>query len=270
MASVTACANYESAFGAYTSQLATVKLDNTEADTKSIAIRSKACTYTYASMILSAGTGIAALVSSYKQAAACDEESSGDSTTTTTETCDLEENASLPECLCLANPRLTGCANEYAKLSTGEDEVAASIGTTSATDTDVSLEGLDTASTISQGEASSSSGSSDVGAPVGGRSGLSSSGVSSARSAAAADGKKSDASDISSGVESGGGGSRSAASSSSANNYRAYLPGGTKDPQKAIAGQEAWAREVTSEGGKSNFEKIRSRYDDNRTSLLNN
>lgn len=271
-ASSTACTEYQTAFSAYASQLPTIKLDNSEADTKSVAIRSKACTYTYASMIVSAGTGIASLVNSYKQSQSCEEETSAETTTTTTETCDLEENASLPECLCLANPRLTGCANEYSKLSTGEDEVAASIGTTSATASDVSLEGLDTSSTISHGETSSSSGSSGVGAPVGGNSGLSSSGVSASRSAASEAAKASDMTEASGGVESGGASGRGGAmaSSASANNYRAYLPGGAKDPQKNMAGQEAWAREVTSEGGKSNFEKVRSRYEDNRTSLLNN
>ena len=40
-----------------------------------------------------------------------------------------------------------------------------------------------------------------------------------------------------------------------------------KDP--AMNGN-SWANEVTGQGGKSNWEKVRDRYKDNNTSLLNN
>lgn len=59
----------------------------------------------------------------------------------------------------------------------------------------------------------------------------------------------------------GGGGSSS--------QYREYLPGGTKDPNKGIAGQEMLVREVTGPGGKSNWEKVKNRYRDNKNTLLN-
>lgn len=44
--------------------------------------------------------------------------------------------------------------------------------------------------------------------------------------------------------------------------YAAYLPGGEKDPQRSVAGESAWRKEVTGAGGKSNWLKTRERYKD--------
>lgn len=44
--------------------------------------------------------------------------------------------------------------------------------------------------------------------------------------------------------------------------YAAYLPGGEKDPQRTVAGESTWRKEVTSAGGKSNWQKTRDRYKD--------
>lgn len=42
--------------------------------------------------------------------------------------------------------------------------------------------------------------------------------------------------------------------------YQAYMPGGTKDPSRSIAGQSAYEKEVTAAGGKSNWSKTRDAY----------
>lgn len=49
---------------------------------------------------------------------------------------------------------------------------------------------------------------------------------------------------------------------------RAYKPGGAKDPSRTIASQ--LAKEVTGQGGRSNWEKVKSRYIDNSRKLLGN
>lgn len=45
-----------------------------------------------------------------------------------------------------------------------------------------------------------------------------------------------------------------------------YGPGGAKDPNRSIASEIA--KQVTAEGGRSNWEKVRSRYKDNQRTLL--
>jgi hypothetical protein len=66
----------------------------------------------------------------------------------------------------------------------------------------------------------------------------------------------------------GGWGARGGGSDSS-KGYRSYLPGGDKDPNK-MAGQQSWTKEVTGQGGKSNWEKVKDRYRDNKSTLLSN
>ena len=64
----------------------------------------------------------------------------------------------------------------------------------------------------------------------------------------------------------GGGGSFGGGSGSSRDALRQYLPGGKRDPAQIAA--QAVSKEVTSQGGKSNWEKITDRYRDNKPSLL--
>lgn len=47
---------------------------------------------------------------------------------------------------------------------------------------------------------------------------------------------------------------------------KAYAPGGAKDPNRSVAAQIA--KEVTGQGGRSNWEKVRSRYIDNARKLM--
>lgn len=47
---------------------------------------------------------------------------------------------------------------------------------------------------------------------------------------------------------------------------KAYAPGGAKDPNRTVASQVA--KEVTAQAGRSNWEKVRSRYVDNASKLM--
>lgn len=274
--------------GAFKAQVALVAEKennyNDASPSKSIISKNKACTYTYASMVISAGTGILGVIQSAKAANKCEDETDGTAatttTTTTTETCSIAANANLPECICAANPRLAGCANALEKagdattstVSALSSPNAASTTSSGLTSADLASEGT-TATTA--GTSSDSSGSSGTGAPVGGASGLSSGGGgSSAGTGAGTDGTTKSALNaniLGGGTSGGGGGSwgagRSAASGDS--KYRSYLPGGDKDPNK-LAGQSTWTKEVTSQGGKSNWEKVRDRYRDNSNTLIGN
>lgn len=66
----------------------------------------------------------------------------------------------------------------------------------------------------------------------------------------------------------GGGGFGSGAGYGEDASLGAYKPGGTKDPSRTIASQ--LAKEVTGQGGRSNWEKVKSRYIDNSRKLLGN
>lgn len=258
--------------------------DNSKADSKSIAKKNVACTYEYANMIVSAGAGIASMISSFKQGQQCDEESNGTGTDTTTtaavdKCADATVAANDPECICKANPRTPGCSNSYQKANDGSasrlTSQGAELGTANGAGTNTlpgiesdPLAGLrDLASTNAGG-----SDSSGIGAPMGGGSGLSGFGGGSGGGAGAQGeaAKKGLNTDILSGSGGGGGGGGFGGFKGSDPKLRQYLPGGAKDPSQGMAGQQAWKNEVTGQGGKSNWEKIRERYRDNKNTLLNN
>jgi hypothetical protein len=71
-----------------------------------------------------------------------------------------------------------------------------------------------------------------------------------------------------SGGSGGGAGFGSGAGYGEDPSLRAYKPGGAKDPSRTIASQ--LAKEVTGQGGRSNWEKVKSRYIDNSGKLLGN
>lgn len=281
--SIAACAAYQAAHGEYMTMVNKVIVpDSTIGETKSIALRDKACTYEYTSMIASAGAGIVSLVNSFKQGKQCEEDTDGTGATdvaatpTQGEKCALPENAATQECICYNNPRTTGCGNSYSKLDAGDrDALGASIGATSDVAGGGALnlgDGIGTEMTHAERNSNSAGGL--PGAPTGGGSGLGGSGGGSGAGRAAASEGKAETADYDSGFEGGGGGrggfGGGGSGAGSGNKYRSYLPGGEKDPAKALAGNEAWKKEVTGQAGKSNFEKISDRYRDNNSTLLNN
>lgn len=255
--------------------------DLAQGNTQSIAAKSKACDYEYPKMLTSAGLGIIASIQGMKQGQACDEQTDGtggkvaDNLQTK---CAAAENATLPECICYANPRTPGCANSYQKP--GE---AAASGLTAGNMSNRSPSTALGGTGFSGGDPSETSLGSKpegdvsgggVGAPTGGGPGLGGSGGGFGNGANKEEVAKKalDANILggSGGGGGGGGGWNFSGSSGSGEKYRAYLPGGVKDPNKGLAGQQSWRNEVTGQGGKSNWEKVKDRYRDNKNSLLNN
>ncbi|MFN7453752.1 MAG: hypothetical protein ACK5RO_03740, partial [Pseudobdellovibrionaceae bacterium] len=66
----------------------------------------------------------------------------------------------------------------------------------------------------------------------------------------------------------GGGGFGGSGNDPSSSAYKAFMPGGAKDPSRSVAAQGAGSNEVTLGGGKSNFQKVRERYSENYSGLL--
>ena len=262
-------------------KLANMELVTT--DIKSISGKTEVCTGKYVQLALSAATGIYGIVNALKQGKSCDEASSADSSTATStaETCAIEANANLPECICLKNPMLEGCGSVAAKasMSSTGSGLSALSATGSGTGTDgLTAADLATGSTTSTAarDPSSSSGSTGVGAPTGGGgANLSGSGGFGGGASGTDDksGHKALDTNILAGSGGGGGGGGGmwggGSDSSDKSGLRSYLPGGAKDPLK-MGGQQNTSKEVTGQGGKSNWEKVRDRYQDNKSSLLNN
>ncbi|MEK2689301.1 hypothetical protein [Bdellovibrio sp. GT3] len=251
----------------------------------SVAGKAEVCTGKYAQLAISAAAGIFGIAQSLKQGESCEEESSADASTagaTTAETCAVAANANLPECICLKNPMLEGCGSTAAKASMNAS--GGGLSALSAGSSEAGTDGL-TAADLAVGNAdpdisgarNPSSAASGAGAPVGGG-GANLGGGSGFGGAGAAgeekSGQKALDTNILGGAGGGGGGGGmwggGGDADSDKSGYRSYLPGGAKDPLKMNGGTTNASKEVTGQGGKSNWEKVRERYQDNRSSLINN
>ncbi|WP_374076259.1 hypothetical protein [Bdellovibrio bacteriovorus] len=259
-----------------------------QAEKKSMAGKASLCTDKYAQLLTSGLAGIASLLNSMNQGKKCEEESKGstpdavadvcaDPAKAKTEEC-LCKNPQSPECICFKNPRTAGCSTGIAGL--GETSTGGQVATGATDKTNVSasggipnLGGGPGGMELGERNPSSADG---AGAPTGGGAGGSLGGSSGGSGGGAGKGEESAGkkgldTNILGGAGGGGGGGSwgSYGGSGSSEKYRAYLPGGAKDPNKA-GGQAAWTKEVSGQGGKSNWEKIKDRYRDNRNTLLNN
>ena len=253
------------------------------AEKKSMAGKASLCTEKYAQLITSGLSGIMSLVNSAKQGNKCDKQTAATETdackiiaTANTEACLCKVETS-QACICLRNPRLPGCASGLAEANQSSNNNYAGLGandkTNAATNAGSDLTGLDGSGLgIQQAERNPTS-AGGAPPPTGGGSGIGGGGGGSGGGSDGGPGAKKGlnanilggASGGGGGGWGGGGGGASAANSK----YRSYLPGGANDPNKGMAGQ-AWMKEVTGQGGKSNFEKVKDRYRDNKNSLLNN
>lgn len=265
------------------SALANSAPDMDENNPISIAAKNKACTYTYTGMLLNAGFGMLSLMQQLKQARQCDKQTDGTGTESKVQTleekCKDPKNADQPDCICLANPRTVGCANglqkpgEYSANGftggAGLDGSRAGGDRTLANTGGPDIPNLDN---IKNNNSDSGGGGvpapSGGGSPLGGGGGLNGGGGATA---AGAGEKKGLSADILGSGGGGGGGNWGGYGSASTNEkYRPFLPGGEKDPNKGLAGQQQWTKEVTGQGGRSNWEKIKQRYIDNRNTLIGN
>lgn len=276
------CAMYISNIESLRKSLAAALSEEENKATKeSVAGKLGLCVQKYAALLTSVATGMVSLAQSGKDGKSCDAASNGTGITGMEEKCKNAANASLPECICLANPRTPGCANSYQKV--GEASAGqVSTGLTDAANLDPNREvanfGGEGIGGVEQASGNADGGSGMAGAPTGGGGGAGlggGSGVGGGSANGEVSSKAGLNANILGGAGGGGGGNSwksfgGGGGPSADGKYRAYLPGGDKDPNKGVAGQQAWKNEVTGQGGKSNWEKIRERYRDNKGSLLNN
>lgn len=281
--SIQACNNLNSLLSKYAAESKNViEPDSSDKVPNSIARKKTACSYEYTNMLISAGTGIASMINSFKQGQSCDKATNGTSSVadlTVKDKCLDAANATLPECICKANPRTPGCANTLDKP--GDSGGASGLNATASggrgltSDSGAINIGSGDLPLGEAGKNEASGGSGAAGAPVGGgggSAGLGGGGGGSGKGLSKEEAAKTglNANIISSGGGGGGGSWGGGGSGSGSEKYRAYLPGGAKDPNKGLAGQQSWSREVTGQGGKSNFEKVKDRYIDNKGTLINN
>lgn len=253
-----------------------VQAELDEGNIKSTGGKLSRCDRKYWQNVASAGVGILQLANSLKQGKKCEDESSA-LAATAAETCSIATNANLPECICLANPRTAGCSNGLSgvgELNAGSGQIVTGQAVTG--DATVGSLGKDSTSGISQAEKlGGGSEGGGIGAPTGGGPSLGSIGGGSGggvgeKGAGAGGGLNTD---ILSGAGGGGGGGGYGgykSGSDAGKGLRSYLPGGAKDPSRGLAGQGVGSKEVTGQAGKSNWEKVRDRYIDNKNSLIGN
>lgn len=244
-------------------------------DKASTAGKQKICEVDFAKMAGAAAVSAAALIKSYFTAKQCDKKTQ----VATALDCGDAKNASVPECICLKNPRSQGCPNSLAKAG-GINNQSSSSPLASSTPTltvrgagGIGADGKsvdrDLASASAKAQGSDNVGGAQAGAPVGGGGGGSPS--LSGKSAGSREvpgprGKSTFDANVNGGYEGGGGvgGFRGFRSDQDAKkalaNYQKNL-----NPIKVAA--QAWAREVTPQSGRSNFEKVKARYNDNRRTL---
>lgn len=240
-------------------------------DAESVAGKQKICDTKYKGNMGNALQGLMGMLAGMMQGNKCEEETNGtaEQKGTLEDKCILPENASLPECICKANPLTVGCGASYAKIEANGSQYSGGLENKVNVDPSRDTASVETPSSgIEHGPMSSDSGA--AGAPMGGGSaGIGGGGTGSGAGAGGGegDGRSGLNANILAGTG-GGGGSGGWGAGRGGDSYRNYLPGGAKDPNKALAGQQAWTKEVTGQGGKSNFEKVKDRYFDNKGTLL--
>lgn len=197
--------------------------------------------------------------------------------------CTIAANAENVTCICQKDPRATGCpgASTGSTVSATAPTQITNGGTDGAVaDTDGNLQltrDLGANSKITPGTATSSnSPGTGTGVAVSGDGG-SSGGIGSSAPSKSADGSKGNAKGLNANILSGdfgggGGGSRGGGSgveAGASNAYRAFMPGGAKDPSNSRGTASAAAASgVTGAGGADNWQKVRSRYIDTKGTLL--
>lgn len=192
----------------------------------------------------------------------------------TTIDCSVEANQNDSQCICQRMPGSPGCPG-----ASGAAGGFANTGTDGTTDGvnrnygDAKIGGgTDYTNAAIGGGDGSGGGGSAMGAGSGGGGGGGLGGGASGK-AGAADSKAGTAkglnTNILSGYDGGGGGGGSRGGSGRMDSaYKAYLPGGAKDPGRGVASKTFGNGEVTSSGSKSNWEKVSERYKENKPTLM--
>ncbi|WP_413289338.1 hypothetical protein [Bdellovibrio sp. HCB337] len=230
----------------------------------------------YAAQLASAGVGILSMAKSFGEANECEDKTSTDAVAAATPVdCSIPANKqNNMTCICQDAPRTPGCEGGLDNTLSAMNADSLRNASTSdfvptAGGDKVNLGGDAGGLDLSSKGTDGGGGSSLPGGPMGGGGGLGGSGGGFGggpdKGQAA---RKSGMNTNILGGEGGGGGGGSWGGGYADPALRQYLPGGQKDP-KAMAAQSAEAsKQVTSQGGKSNWEKVRERYRDNKPSLL--
>lgn len=261
-----------------------------------LANKSKMCSG-YGASLAQAGLGILMTVTTASQANGCKKQLSNAQADCTKEenkfhpsciqsvgklNCSDPAYANNQTCICNANPNSAGCPGAVTVSSLTNDPSnggSYSPATRGVANATVSSAGTTTPAATSAAIASKTSASTDVGGSKGGSaagsSGFSASSLTGSNlvqdQAVKGDSKVGyDTSVLGSDYGSGGAGYSGGFNSANDNStYGSHLPGGKNDPAARIAGAAAaWTKEVSSPGGKSNWEKVQDRYRDNGVTLL--
>lgn len=246
-------------------------------DKTSIAGKEKICKEKYSKTLANALQGLAQILAALmaaKQNAADSAAANGViPTVTATADCSDPAKAQTTECLCLLNPRLTGCNNGLAGAASTNGGLSSDPGSLSSLGAgDTSLPNAKNAMELQPLNKDGSGGSAPGGSAGGGAGiggGSSGFGGQGAKDTAGAAGNKPLDANILAGTSGGGGGGGGWGGFGGGDKYKDYLPGGKRDPASKAAAA-AIAAQVSGAGGKSNWEKVKDRYRDNKGTLLNN
>lgn len=222
------------------------------------------CTNAYAKLLLSAGLGLMSVINTSKQANNCKCDAGGCAPAVAQLDCNGKDSAK-QECICQLNPRMQGCpgADVQGKIAFGggTNGPAKSNLKTDANTGDLNL-GDDAQKSPEKTETVKG----DIaGAPTGG-SGMGDGGSLGGGSAGGGSaGKNLKPGSVLEGYGGGGGGAYGSYNSQLA--ALASKLGIAKPVERNVAG-EAWTKQVTTSAGKSNWEKVKDRYNDNQTTLI--
>jgi hypothetical protein len=218
-------ASYTAAIGKIKAALA-LEANAADVTVRPVAAKVAICTKGYALMLASGAVSLMSIVNSMKQSKNCDEDSDGGGSGSTASTAATTTTAAAST-TGAGTTTTTGTTTETPETSSNLI-VAPTTPAASATDTA-------TSSQVRTASANQAAGA------AGARGTLSSSGSSLSSSGASTE-------------------LASTAVNEKTKEYQAYMPGGTKDPSRNIAGQSAYEKEVTAAGGKSNWSKTRDAY----------
>lgn len=223
------------------------------------------CSGKYAALLASGAAGVVSMVASAMEGSNCD---SSSSTTDLSVICSEAAYTNTTQCICYRNPTTAGCADASSASTTG-NSFGATTSTTAGTTTGTALLTDSGDSGVSAGSPSSSDGADGAPPPSGG-SGLGggdAGGTGGSTGSGAATASKINTNLLGGASGGGGGGGWGSALNAAEEKLKAYMPGGAADPNAAGS---AAAAQVTGAGGLSNWEKVRARYLDDKTTLLGN
>lgn len=246
-----------------------------------IAAKSKVCKVDMTTLLGMAVINLGSLAQSKAMSDQCEKDSKSNTAAAntapkdTTVDCAIAANADKPVCICKANPRLKGCEGVSTSLATNSTMSAGGSGSTTGKGLNGGINNGTDSAINKQFPSDLAKTNKNDGTSSGSASGASSAGLTpssdgSVGNAEAQLGKNSagNANILSGDSPGGGGGYRFGfgSGSSSARNLARNVAGTTGAKGKLSAMD--WTNQVTSNAGKSNFDKIKVRYNENRTSLL--